>query len=191
MLKDNAKLYCAFIDYEKAFDTVIRDALWFKLTDNGINSKQTRMLRSLYHKVLAAVKMQSDVSSFFEVALGVKRGEPSSPLLFILFVKDIYSDLSVVDEVGKVADVSINQICFFILLFADVMVIFSKDPVELQTLLEKLHVYSTDWGLRVNIRKTKICVFENRRIQRNQTWSIKGELLETVDSFCYLDMKFH
>ena len=65
VLKGNAKLYCAFIDYEKAFDTVIRDALWFKLTDNGISSKLTRMLRSLYHKVLAAIKMQSDVSSFF------------------------------------------------------------------------------------------------------------------------------
>ena len=191
VLKDNAKLYCAFIDYEKAFDTIIRDALWFKLTDNGISSKLTRMLRSLYHKVLAAVKMQSDVSSFFEIALGVKQGEPLSPLLFILFVNDIYSDLTVVDELGGVAGVSINQICFFLLLFADNMVIFSKDPMELQTLLEKLHVYSSEWGLRVNIRKTKICVFENRRTQRNQTWSINGEPLETVDSFCYLGMKFH
>ena len=113
-----------------------------------------------------------------------------SPLLFILFVNDIYSDLTVV-ELGEVAGVSINQICFFLLLFADDMVIFSKDPMELQTLLEKLHVYSSEWGLRVNIRKTKICVFENRGTQRNQTWSINGEPLETVDSFCYLGMKFH
>ena len=139
------------------------------------------MLRSLYHKVLAAVKMQSDVSSFFEIALGVKQGEPLSPILFILFVNDIYSDLTVVDELGEVAGVSFNQICFFLLLFADDMVIFSKDPTELQTLLEKLHVYSSEWGLRVNIRKTKICVFENRRTQRNQTWSINGEPFETAD----------
>ena len=191
VLKDNAKMYCAFIDYEKASDTVIRDALWFKLTDNGVSSKLTRMLRSSYHKVLAAVKMQSDVSSFFEIALGVKQGEPLSPLWFILFINDIYSDLTVVDKLGEVAGVSINQICFFLLLFADDMVIFSKDPMELHTLLEKLHVYSSEWGLKVNIRKTKICVFEKRRTQRNQTWSINGELLETVDSFCYLGMKFH
>ena len=43
------------------------------------------------------------------------------------------------------------------------MVIFSKDPMERQPLLEKLHVYSFEWGLRVDIRKTKICVLENRR----------------------------
>ena len=35
-----------------------------------------------------------------------------------------------------------------------------------------------------------MCV-RNRRTQRNQTWSINGEPLETVDSFCYLGMKFH
>ena len=113
MLKDNAKLYCDFIDYEKTFDTVIRDALWFKLTDNGISSKLTRMLRFLYHKVLAAVKMQSDGSSFFQIALGVKQCEPLSPLLFILFVNDIYSDLTVVDEFSEVACISINQLIRF------------------------------------------------------------------------------
>ena len=58
--------------------------------------------------------MQSDVSSFFEIALGVKQGEPLSPLLFIRFVNDIDSDLTVVDELGEVAGVSINQICFFL-----------------------------------------------------------------------------
>ena len=106
--------------------------------------------------------MQSDVSSFFKLALRIKQGEPLSPLSFILFVNDIYSDLSVVDELGEVAGVSINQNCFFLLHFAEDMVIFSKDPMELQTLLEKLHVYSSEWGLRVIIRKTKLYVLENR-----------------------------
>ena len=38
VLKESAKFYRAFIDYEKAFDTVIHDGLWFKLLDNGISS---------------------------------------------------------------------------------------------------------------------------------------------------------
>ena len=37
----------------------------------------------------------------------------------------------------------------------------------------------------------KGCVFEIRRTQINQRWLIHGEPLETVDSFCYLGMKFH
>jgi hypothetical protein len=33
------KLFAAFIDFEKAFDTVWRDALWSKLLINNINGK--------------------------------------------------------------------------------------------------------------------------------------------------------
>ena len=101
--------------------------------------------------------MQSDVSSFFEIVLGVIQGEPLSPLLFIIFVYDIYSDLSGLDELGKVDGVKINQTCFFLLLFADDMVLFSKAPIELQALLDKRYAYSSEWSLKVNTR-TKICV---------------------------------
>ena len=30
-LNNNNKLYCAFVDFTKAFDFVVRDILWFKL----------------------------------------------------------------------------------------------------------------------------------------------------------------
>ena len=84
-----------------------------------------------------------------------------SPLLFILFVNDVYSDLITADSNGDVAGVEINHLCFFLLLFADDMVLFSKDPIELQSLLDKLYsyMYSCEWGLKVNCRKTKVCVF--------------------------------
>ena len=192
VLKDNGKLNCAFVDYEKAFDTVIHEALWLKLVENGISCKFTRILQSLYGKVLAAVKIQSDVSSFFEIALWVKQGEPLSPLPFILFINDVYADLKNADNSGEITGISINHICFFLLLFADDMILFTKTPTELQTLLKKLEKYSTEWGLCVNTNKTKICIFENRRPQQNQLWYYEGEPLDIVDhSFCYLGMKFH
>ena len=50
------------------------------------------------------------------------------------------------DGLGELDGVSIHQICFFLLLFADDMVLFSKDPMKLQSLLDKLYAYSTKWG---------------------------------------------
>ena len=55
------------------------------------------------------------------------------------------------DGLGEVDGVSIHHICFFLLLFADDMVLFSKDPMELQSLLDTLYAYSTKWGLKVNL----------------------------------------
>ena len=53
-----------------------------------------KMIKSLYGKVLAAVKLQTDVSNFVEISLGVKQGELLSPILFILFVNDVHSEFS-------------------------------------------------------------------------------------------------
>ena len=32
-------MYCAFVDFEKAFDNIWRVALWYKLLLNNINGK--------------------------------------------------------------------------------------------------------------------------------------------------------
>lgn len=50
-LENKIPLLRAFIDYEKAFDTV-RDALWCKLNDTGISRKPLEMLKNMYKKFL-------------------------------------------------------------------------------------------------------------------------------------------
>ena len=49
------------------------------------------------------------------------------------------------------------------LLYADDAVIFSKSPEILQTMLNRLHTYSTVWDLKVNTKRTKIMIFEKGR----------------------------
>ena len=200
-------MYCAFINYEKAFDTVVRDALWFKLVDSGVSCKMVKMIKSLYSKVLAAIKLQTDISSFFEISLGVKQGEPLSPLMFIMFVNDVHSEFSqsLDADSEEVNRINIQQMCLILLLFAEYMVLFSTDPVELQLLLNKLRnrlndfmtclwgltkLYSTEWGLKLNTSKTKICVFQKRISNIDFTWSYNGLNLDIVDSFSHLGVKF-
>lgn len=113
------------------------------------------------------------------------------PLLFILLVNDVYADLNNTDGLGEINDVNISQNCFLLLLFVDDMVLFSKDPVKLQLLFDKLFVYSSEWDLKVNTEKTKICVFENRKTQSSQVWSYNVEPLEIMELVCYLGRKFH
>ena len=43
-LAKNKKLYCAFIDYEKYFDTINRDMLIHKLILPGLSSKSVRII---------------------------------------------------------------------------------------------------------------------------------------------------
>ena len=44
----NKKLFCCFVDYSKAFDSIWREALWHKLISNGIQGKVLNVIKSLY-----------------------------------------------------------------------------------------------------------------------------------------------
>ena len=56
ILAQNAKLFCIFIDYERAFDSIIRDVLWLKLIEIGISSKIIVMIKAIYK---ACVKLST------------------------------------------------------------------------------------------------------------------------------------
>jgi hypothetical protein len=50
------KLFCAFVDLEKAFDTVWRDALWYKLLLNHINGKMYTIILNMYTDVKSCIE---------------------------------------------------------------------------------------------------------------------------------------
>ena len=59
ILAQKAKLFCIFIDYERAFDSIIRDVLWLKLIEIGIKSKMFVMIKAIYVK--ACVKLSTNM----------------------------------------------------------------------------------------------------------------------------------
>ena len=44
---ENKKLYCAFVDFRKAFGQVYRNGLWFKLLQEGVSTKLLKMLQKI------------------------------------------------------------------------------------------------------------------------------------------------
>ena len=70
---------------------------------------------------------------FFTSYIGLKQGDPSSPLLFMLFVNDIVNNIN--------ADLNyiftIHELKLFLILFADDQVVFAKSPQTLQSILKR------------------------------------------------------
>ena len=93
-LHKNKRLYCCFIDYQKAFDTIQRSALWSKVIANGINGKILRVVRNMYQTAKSCIKQQSMKSGIFACNMGVRQGENLSPLLFAFFLNDFQDALS-------------------------------------------------------------------------------------------------
>ena len=82
----SGKLYCCFVDFRKAFDTVPRALLWQVLEELGINGWMLQVIKSLYSNDSAAVRTSEGISEIFRRLLGVKQGCPLSPTLFGLYI---------------------------------------------------------------------------------------------------------
>ena len=121
VLAKKSKLWCAFIDYQRAFDSVNRDALSFKLIESGISCKMTNMIKCIYNNVQSCVKLSNTMkmSDFFDVTIGLKQGEPLSPLLFILFINDISANI----DFNSLTDKDYDLLSRFMILFADDIVL--------------------------------------------------------------------
>ena len=83
------KVYVAFVDYKKAFDTVNREALWDVLQKLKTSSKMIRILKTMYNSVKSCVRWGANLSQFFECPQGVKQGCLLSPLIFSLLISEV------------------------------------------------------------------------------------------------------
>ena len=183
MIKNKKKLYCAFIDLKRAFDSVYRKELWFKLINSGINGKLFDLIRSIYHEVKSCVENTNTLSDFFKSEVGLLQGEVLSPFLFSLFLNDLELYL----QQDQNAGLTLEQLSIYLLLFADDAVLFSDTIEGLQSSLNNLESYCKKWNLEVNVDKSKIVVFCKAGIlNRREVWTYGGSEIELVSSFNYL-----
>jgi hypothetical protein len=159
-----------------------RNGIWFKLIESGVSSKIVRMLQSMYSCVKSCVKANGSLSECFDSYMGVKQGEPLSPLLFIFFVNDMYENIQNVNN-----DVfTLDELQIYLLLFADDTVLFSYSKEGLQLLLNQLYDYCMKWGITVNIEKTVVMVFKSGNRHENIQIYYNNSLLKNVQTFTYL-----
>lgn len=182
-LNSNTHLYCAFIDFTKAFDYVVRNILWYKLIKEGVRGKILDIIKSMYNAVKSKVKHENALSEAFTCNIGVRQGECLSPFLFSMYLNDLEEELLVKGANG----IDIGMIKLFLLLYADDIVLFGESPEELQNTLKLLEDYCSRWKLTVNTSKTKIMIFKKSgRLPANLRFTYNGAEIEIVNKFIYL-----
>lgn len=183
------KLFCAFVDFSQAFDSIWRVGLWRKLLFNAVEGKFFRIIHSMYENIKSCVKLDNQSSPFFASECGVRQGENLSPLLFSLYLNDLESfllsggvdslDLEIITQELRV------YLKLLLLLYADDTVIFSNDQENFQKCLDNFYEYCIIWKLNINFDKTKIVIF-NSKSKNNFTFKIGTSDIQVVDSYKYL-----
>ena len=185
----NKKLYVCFVDYRKAFDSVNREALFRVLERNGITGNFLLAVKSIYKKVLAAVRHNGEISDYFDCPTGLKQGCLLSPKLFSIFMTEISSALNEEGIDGIQLSSDFNNI--FHLLFADDILLVSHSIQGLQNQINILRLQSQKLGLNINTTKTQIVVFrKGGRLAKLEKWFYGNTELKIVNSYKYLGLDF-
>jgi hypothetical protein len=176
------KLYSFFIDFSAAFDTIDRNALFYKLSTMGVSTRMLTALRALYDRTEAGVWFQNCVTESFETRTGLRQGCICSPLLFCLFINDMAD--------GLFGGCVFGQTRVNILLYADDVVLIAPTAASLQIMINNLEKYCDLWNLQLNLNKSKILVFRNGgKLKDNDRWVYKGNRIEVVNSYKYLGVE--
>ena len=73
-LANGKDVFWAFIDLEKAYDTIDRHGMWQMLRVYGVGRKLLKALQSFYVDSWACVRVGNDVSEWFPVNVGLRQG---------------------------------------------------------------------------------------------------------------------
>jgi hypothetical protein len=181
------KLYTCFVDFKKAYDMVWRDGLYFKLLHNRISPKFIRLIRDMYSRLQACIRLPNGISTPFPSLIGLKQGCNLSPILFNIFINDLINDLNKEETDAPKLD-QMNIKC---LLYADDLVIVSESQEGLQKSMDILEAFTQKWHLQVNISKTKCLTFlRGRRPTIPPSIHLGDTPVQNCASYCYLGTVF-
>lgn len=184
--KIKKKIYCVFVDLKKAFDTVPRQALLFKLAYMGIRGKIFDVIRDMYSSSTIQLKLGNKLSEKINIRKGTEQGHTLSPEFFKCYLDDL-SPLLDHPNVPELNNTLISH-----LLWADDLVLMGLDLETAQHLFDTFSTFCNNWGLEINIKKSGLVIFNKKSLKNNNEFITMGRSqLDTVESYTYLGLNLH
>lgn len=173
-----------FVDFSKAFDTVNHDILRSKLRAAGFSGTALDLLRSYLSERKQQVRISDALGDVLSVPNGVPQGSVLGPLLFLIYINDLCTNINLKGNAIVYADdFALTYSCSSLSLFRE----------ELEWDLGVLKCWLTDNQMSINVKKTKYMIFSPRnRKMLDQPVMYCGSdrhssiVVDQVESFRYL-----
>jgi hypothetical protein len=169
----------AFLDFEKAFDTINWDVIYDALRLFNVGPIFIKWVKTIYKESEACMTNNGFSSPFFRLQRGVRQGCPLSAYLFIMVVELLAHQIRRSNNIKviKIGDTEIKLVQM-----ADDTTMFVEDPDSLLNTFKLLKAFEEYAGLRLNKTKTE-AMWVGKSINNKQTpleikWLKKSTLWE-------------
>ena len=180
--------FLANIDFKKAFDSVDRNLLLYKLSTIGITGKFYNAISSMYANTKSRVLLYGLETDYFDCPIATKQGDCLSPTLFAIFINDLAEEIKA-SNVGLDLD---PETFLNILLYADDIVLLAKNEDDLQFLLLLVENWCRNWRLEVKLTKTNVMhVRCKNKQQSNFMFLFDRRPVPYCKTYIYLGCSFH
>ena len=173
-------LYAAFIDLQKAYDSVCRPLLFRKMVSSGLGPRFCQLIEDMYANSSSCIKLGTALGTPFSSTEGLRQGDPLSPLLFNLFVADLIFAFTNRCDPPILHDLVVPSIQF-----ADDICNFSSSESGIRTSIECTLQYCVANRLKVNLNKSCYTVFNDPHSTKSDI-VIQGQMLKFDPHPCYL-----
>ena len=151
-----SSVYVMLLDASKAFDRVSYVTLFNMLLRRGLCPLVCRLLAIEYTCQSSRVKWGNTLSAEFPITNGVKQGGVLSPVLFTVYMDDLFISLS-----KSGAGCYIGQQLIGAFGYADDVIPVAPSKRSLNILLETCKAFSSKYRVKYNPQKSKLIVFDN------------------------------
>ena len=171
--------YIVFIDYSKAFDSVIHSKLFNILLEMGFPRHLVALIQSLYDGQVGTIKWDGKNTPEFPILKGVRQGCIISPHLFNLYTEHIMREADIGEFGVSVGGQRISN-----MRYADDTGLLEKTLNQAEELTRRVNETGKRYGLKLNVKKTKLMIVSGEETE--ESMEIDGEEVETVNRFKYL-----
>lgn len=185
------RLAVVLVDFARAFDSVSHLHILEILRQRGLDEHIIGIVGDSYTNVSTAIKVNGEMSPPVDVRVGVKQGDPMSPLLFNLALDPMIDTLERYGLGYKLGDQQITTLAF-----ADDLVLVSGSWEGMAHNILILEEFCNLTGLRIQPKKCHGFFTQKTRRARQvnpcKPWIMCGEELHMVgpgESVAYLGMR--
>lgn len=166
-----------FVDFEKAFDNILTEAILTTLEQANISNEYIQIVKNVYGRSEMVITLEGR-SEKIKLEKGLKQGDVTSSMLFNAVLEYMFRTLDWSHRGININGENLNH-----LRFADDVVIIGKDINEVTEMLKELVDAAIKVGLKINFSKCKYLT--SKRADRGSI-SVGEQQIGRVDDFIYL-----
>ena len=175
-----ANVYVAFLDIQKAFDTVWIPGMLYKLYSTGLDLKTSRLVKNAYEDFKCAAYVAGQPGDWFTPERGVHQGAPLSMKIYQVFINDLINDLRNSQHGAVVYNINVTAPTF-----ADDIASIAFHKFGMNNLLKIANTYRLKWQFDFSAPKCNVMLW-GRDCEPNVKIMLGGTPLKIVNSASHM-----